>query len=286
MHAAVRIMLVSVALATSVAAHDGRIVVVSDEYPLSNGRAFNAPNDAATFAVNIVSWFSEGAPGRFLVYSTNFGLTGTQLRAAVEGAGHTWVVSTTADTSLANLLTYDGVFLAGAATINAATLTEYVQAGGSVFIAAGTGNLGSAAAEAALHNPFLESFGLRLDGPFVTTSLDVPISGSAPVLAGVDHLYAWGANLLSDLTPDESSSSIVFTHSLLKIGTYEGEGSCPLAGDLNCDCIVDLIDLAGLLSSYGMASGATRADGDLDQDGDVDLGDLAAVLSAYGSSCP
>lgn len=57
-------------------------------------------------------------------------------------------------------------------------------------------------------------------------------------------------------------------------------------GDLNGDDAVNLSDLAGLLSNYGMTSGATYYNGDLDGDGDVDLPDLAALLAVYGTACP
>lgn len=56
-------------------------------------------------------------------------------------------------------------------------------------------------------------------------------------------------------------------------------------GDIDGDRDVDLGDLARLLSSYGMTSGAVYGDGDLDADGDVDLSDLAGLLSAYGTIC-
>ncbi len=56
-----------------------------------------------------------------------------------------------------------------------------------------------------------------------------------------------------------------------------------LPGDLDGDGDVDLSDLAGLLSNYGMTSGAVPEDGDLDGDGDVDLSDLAALLANYGT---
>jgi hypothetical protein len=62
--------------------------------------------------------------------------------------------------------------------------------------------------------------------------------------------------------------------------------SRPCPGDVNGDRLVDLSDLALLLSNYGTLSGATRADGDLDSDADVDLGDLALLLSSFGTSCP
>jgi hypothetical protein len=66
----------------------------------------------------------------------------------------------------------------------------------------------------------------------------------------------------------------------------DGDGIADLCftcvGDLNCDGIVDLNDLARLLSSYGQTSGMGWRDGDFDGDGDVDLNDLAALLARYG----
>ena len=59
--------------------------------------------------------------------------------------------------------------------------------------------------------------------------------------------------------------------------------ACP--GDLNGDGSVNLSDLAQLLGSYGMTSGAEYEDGDMDGDGDVDLSDLAALLGVYGTDC-
>ncbi|MFQ5805662.1 MAG: hypothetical protein ACE5I3_04345 [Phycisphaerae bacterium] len=61
---------------------------------------------------------------------------------------------------------------------------------------------------------------------------------------------------------------------------------CDCLGDLNGDWMVDLTDLATLLSNYGTTSGASYEDGDIDGDGDVDLADLAALLSNYGMTCP
>lgn len=59
-------------------------------------------------------------------------------------------------------------------------------------------------------------------------------------------------------------------------------------GDLTCDGIVDLTDLALLLSNYGRdpIPPVQGSGGDIDGDGDVDLSDLATLLSAYGTICP
>lgn len=57
-----------------------------------------------------------------------------------------------------------------------------------------------------------------------------------------------------------------------------------VSGDLDCDCIVDLDDLAQLLGHWG---GTDKAffQGDSDLDGDVDLSDLAEMLMHYQQSC-
>jgi DNA-binding beta-propeller fold protein YncE len=60
----------------------------------------------------------------------------------------------------------------------------------------------------------------------------------------------------------------------------------PMVADVNNDHVVDVADLAILLSNFGTLSGATRENGDLDGDGDVELGDLTILLSAFGASCP
>ena len=70
----------------------------------------------------------------------------------------------------------------------------------------------------------------------------------------------------------------------------EGGGGCPNPGvsgtfctadiDGSGDCLVQLNDLARLLSSYGVDAG-----GDIDGDLDTDLADLAALLAQYGDDC-
>lgn len=64
-------------------------------------------------------------------------------------------------------------------------------------------------------------------------------------------------------------------------------GSC--VGDLNGTRDVTLIDLATLLTNFGITSGMTCAQGDIEPaggDGDVDLSDLALLLTNFGTTCP
>lgn len=58
---------------------------------------------------------------------------------------------------------------------------------------------------------------------------------------------------------------------------------CP--PDVNGDRRIDLVDLAILLTNFGLATGATQPMGDIDFDGDVDLTDLATLLTQFGTSC-
>ena len=64
-----------------------------------------------------------------------------------------------------------------------------------------------------------------------------------------------------------------------------GSGNYCTADIEGGNCIVELGDLARLLTNYGVTSGAEHDDGDLDGDGDVDLTDLAGLLGQYGDDC-
>jgi len=61
----------------------------------------------------------------------------------------------------------------------------------------------------------------------------------------------------------------------------------PIAGDLDGDGCVDLVDLATLLATYGTCRGepAYNATADLDMSGCVGLVDLAMLLANYGVGC-
>ncbi|MCA9242607.1 MAG: hypothetical protein KDA32_01530 [Phycisphaerales bacterium] len=62
--------------------------------------------------------------------------------------------------------------------------------------------------------------------------------------------------------------------------------TCP--GDITLDGVVDLADLAGLLSAFGTSIGNPGYSNaaDLDDDGTVGLSDLAGLLAVFGSPCP
>jgi serralysin len=98
------------------------------------------------------------------------------------------------------------------------------------------------------------------------------ISDFALPLAGVYYVRI--------LESDSPSQTQLYTLAVT-IGT--AGGGCP--GDVNFDGLVDLADLARLLSNFGTPSGATREQGDVDADGDVDLHDLTLLLSRFATEC-
>ena len=187
-------------LVLSPRAEAGKIVLTNDEWTLSNS-GFFGPNDPGIFATNVTSWFAGGSPGDFLAYSANFGLTESSLASAMTSVvGQTWTVSTAATFNLATLLTYDGIFLAGpAAGIDTGVLSAYVNAGGNVYLAGGTGSFPSPADEAAYWNPFLSDFGLGFGSPYNGIEGSIGIISSHPIFAGVDSLYQNNGNDALDI---------------------------------------------------------------------------------------
>ncbi|MBI5864834.1 MAG: hypothetical protein HZB38_10055 [Planctomycetes bacterium] len=118
--------------------------------------------------------------------------------------------------------------------------------------------------------------------------------------ASGSRAFVWQSGVMTDLNTMipagagwrlESAWDINDSGQIVGIGTHMGfphaflmtPNNCP---DFDGNGVVELADLAVLLSHFGTAGGATFGDGDIDGDGDVDLSDLAALLSLFGASCP
>jgi hypothetical protein len=183
----------------------GKIVLSNDEWPLSETGFSQAP-DAVTFAKNIATWFTGGGTGRFLVFSSNFSLTASSpLCPTLIGAGHTCTVDTSLPFDLPTLQGVDGVFLAG--KVNGGVpdnnvLIQYVENGGHVYLAGGTGEFNDASEEAAAWNQFLKHFGVAFDGSAYNGVIGTfPISSSHPTFVGVSSLYQNNGNDIVELDP-------------------------------------------------------------------------------------
>lgn len=221
-------MMFGVTLAVAIlsgTAHAGKIVLANDEWTLSN-TGYASPNDPGVFATNVASWFTGGGTGSFLAYSSNFGLNQSSLATSMTSAGHAWTVSTAVTFDLATLQGYDGVFLAGDAADNT-VLTNYVNSGGNVYLAGGTG-VGGALAEANRWNPFLNAFGLGFGTTYNGVGGNIAISSPHPIFSSVDFLYQNNGNDALDVAALDPQSQVLISqggHGLYAV--YESAAPVP-----------------------------------------------------------
>ena len=183
-----------------------KIFVNNDEWTLTN-HGFSAAPQAAQYMENLCNWFTGGGPGNFLAYSGNFGLNGSTLKNVMANLGHSYTVSTSVPFTVENLLTYDAVFLGGNA-VDQQVLIDYVNAGGNVYVMAGTG-WGGAAGEAANWNTFLAEFGLQFQPYYNGIGGVFPTNSSHPVFDNVSHLYSNNGNSIYLTTPPNPDTEII-----------------------------------------------------------------------------
>ncbi|MBL8763148.1 MAG: hypothetical protein JNM07_02630 [Phycisphaerae bacterium] len=171
----------------------GKVVAVGDEWMVSDSAFFADPVNTTAFTLNVANLMTGGGPGNFLIYTNNFGLTGSSFASTL--AGHTLTYNASLPLTLANLSGFDGVFLAGSngsGAANAAVLAAYVNNGGSVFVEGGTGEFGpNPANEAAGWNPFLNQFGLAFGSQWVGPNgiYNVPLNAGTHALhAGMNGI--------------------------------------------------------------------------------------------------
>jgi len=190
------------------AAQAGRIVVNHDEWTLSNTGYSNAgAANADRFAKNVASFLVGGATGNILIGSPNFGLTQSSFLTSL--SGYTVTVNGALPLTAANLAGFDAVFLAGDYPSAAETtdLISYVNSGGGLYIAAGTGVLG-AAGEAAAWNAVLSGFGLSLGSPYNGVGGTIAAGYAHPIFTGVAQLYYNNGNSVSDLAAADPAQAV------------------------------------------------------------------------------
>lgn len=294
-HFAVAPSIASLALAavTTTASADGRIIAIGDEWVFSD-LAFGEANQAATiFALNCAELL-VGPSGSILAYSSNVALTGTALPSLLAGHGYVFTQSTAAPFTLATLMQYESVWLAGvpgSGSANAQVLVDYVHAGGNVLVSAATGAFaGGAPGEAAAWSPFLGAFGLAFGTDwFPSPGLVTPpiYASSNPAVQGVTTLV-WGYGQTAfELNPSNPLTDAILANfaefgagDKFVIATYLPPCSSLCPADLDGSGTVNAADLSVLLGGWGAAGTA-----DITCDGVIDAMDLAALLGAWGR-CP
>jgi hypothetical protein len=126
-------------------------------------------------------------------------------------AGHNWTINPSIPSTLPGLLAYDAIFLCWAPVPDPNLLINYVNAGGSVYLA----GYGSMNEDMTKWNPFLHHFGLGFTN-VTTASGAVPIDSTHIIFAGVDHLYSEEGVSIVDLNLIDPKNKVV--------ARYEGGG--------------------------------------------------------------
>jgi len=216
-------------LALAGSAFGGSIIVSNDEWSLSDtGFTQAGATNVTNFAQNAALFLTGASSGKSIwIDSSNFSLTEPDLKTALSSYTLTDTGSFS-DFTLSTLEGYQAVFLAGnnltAADITA--LINYVNAGGGVYVAAGTGAItGGAAGEAAQWNAFLNSFSLNLASSYNPFIGDFPTNSTSPVLNGVTQLYYFNGNSVNTTGPGAQIISLSSGQGL--IGTFSSAPSAP-----------------------------------------------------------
>ena len=267
-----RIGLIGLALAGSALADDGLVIVANDEWTLSNTGFTQAGDSAVTYVENIIALM--GGAGDYIAVTNNFGLNETSLKNAVEGTGSTWTVMNTAP-SLEELQTYDGVFAGGNPSgLTTSLLRAYVDAGGCLYIMAGTGGGG----EVPLFNGVMHLNGLSIEPNTngIIGLIDVS-SATHPLLDGVDQLYQNNGRSVVDLA-DGDDAEVVFT--LDEDGLYGViENIC--SADFNNDGAQNILDFVSFQAAF--VAGDLRAD--CDGDYQFSILDFVCYQGVFASGC-
>ncbi len=84
------------------------------------------------------------------------------------------------------------------------------------------------------------------------------------------------------------SNAFPFTPTSMPRSTTTTTWPCPLPGDLNCDCDVNIADIMLVASLWHTAAGDPEfnPDYDVDDDGGIDIVDIMLVAVHWGETCP
>jgi hypothetical protein len=174
----------------------GVLIVAADEWATT-------PDDNAQYSQfihNVASYFTGGALGSFLVYSSHWTF-GPEFQAVLTSAGH----DVTVTLSPASLDSYDAVFVGGNDNVDRQALAEYIGRGGKVYLAGGT----AMPAEETFWNVLLQPFGVSISGHVYTNFLHVTAFGDTPIFAGISSLRGSGPTPISLLPGSWPNTHVV-----------------------------------------------------------------------------
>jgi hypothetical protein len=221
----IRAAIVAGVLTFAQATFAGRVILDNDEWTLTDYGFAQAPASTTAYAQNLASYMNiDGGACNLFVYSSNFGLTGSALNAALTGAGCSVTYSTGAF-DLGTLSSYDGVLLGGVQyNYNAPILTSYVDSGHSVYIAGGTASILN---EDSAWDSFTQPFGLDFGPSYNGIGGLIPISSNHPLFAGVTELYFASGNSVSTVGNDPDAQIPASLGDQGLFGVYDSDGGPP-----------------------------------------------------------
>lgn len=167
----------------------GRVVVSSDDWVLSDTAFSVLPADAPRFALNLARHLT-GGQGRIHAYSDFFAYTGGSLAQTLTGAGYTYTVGIGISFDLATLSGFDALFL-GIPLLTSQqvdVVRQYIAAGGHVYIHAGNG-ISEPDLVPMTWNPLLAPYGFTLQTGFDNLIGVVPVVSTHPLFDGVGAVY-------------------------------------------------------------------------------------------------
>jgi RHS repeat-associated protein len=186
-------------------------------------------------------------------------------------AGHTCTVDTSLPFDLPALQGFDGIFLAGKVNEGIpdnTVLIQYVENGGHVYLAGGTGEFRDTSEEAAAWNTFLNHFGLGFEGAaYNGVGGTLPIRSSHPIFVGVRSLYQDNGNDISTLDPTHPCQVLVSSggHGLYAACSGFPPDPAAVAPPLNPSVVTDLATATEFLYTgtnpiqTGVAAGTIEA---------------------------
>lgn len=204
---------------TAAVASADRIVVNHDEWTFTNAGFSNAAG-TDEFAVNVANWLTAGTGDNdILILSNNFGYD-TQFKNTLTGAGYNVTHNTSGASNIANWADYEAVFIAGN-PVDQTALTNYVNNGGNVYVAGGTG-WGGAATEAAQWNTFLNSFGLGFGNYYNGVCCTMAPPATHEIFNGVSSVYFNNGNNAIDLVVGGNAQVVWSQGNNGLIAVYDG----------------------------------------------------------------
>lgn len=212
----------------STPAFAGRIVAFHDEWALSNlGFTQAGGANGSTFAQNLATYLKGGAgAGNFLIYSDNNAFD-TAFQNALTAAGHTVTFLLSTNPLPADLSPYSGIFLSGLpGNANSTTLTNYVNSGKGVYVAAGNSYIPDV--EANRWNAFLQNFGLAFSTTYNGIQGVFSVASSSPIFTGVSQLYHDNGNDVGLYASSPYSSIVLYGPGSQGIaGVYDSSAPVP-----------------------------------------------------------